>query len=152
MTPKARKDWLDQVEQMAQALTRVVEEHVSVKQLLGVLQAGYLRVSLPDGQIVAANPRACEIFGYTELAGLSLLALLPEDSRENHVRYLEEFSQSRTSRLMGRGGVVTGVRRDGATVSLLCAVLTLESDPAFAGVLLIALPHVEPKLSGPAYI
>ncbi len=68
-----------------------------------------------DGTIDRANASAAELFGYSrdELAGLSVEALVPPESRERHRHLRIQFAASPETRQMGPGRDLEGVRRDG---------------------------------------
>jgi PAS domain S-box-containing protein len=70
------------------------------------------------GSIVLANSQTEKVFGYThdELVGLSIEGLVPERFRLGHPGYRATFFGDPTSRQMGAGRHLYGLRRDGAEV------------------------------------
>ena len=82
--------------------------------LLDAALGGILAVD-PDGIIQFANPELERMFGYQrgELIGQRLRTLIPERLREQHRHHRERFYQQPTSRPMGTGLDLRGVRKDG---------------------------------------
>lgn len=75
-----------------------------------------IAVDLDNGIIVLVTPPAEVLFGYEpgELKGHAVHDLVPEDVREQHERWFEQYSRSPTNRTMGsRGAVLRGRRKDG---------------------------------------
>jgi formate hydrogenlyase transcriptional activator len=68
-----------------------------------------------DGIIRGANPRASELFGYTnaELTGLSIDSLLPERFRREHPSHRENYHAHPRARQMGAALNLFGLRKDG---------------------------------------
>ena len=69
-----------------------------------------------DGRIVQVNPRAEAMFGYGvgQMRGLALEALLPERYRLVHGSHRSHFMAHASTRPMGSGMNLVGLRRDGA--------------------------------------
>ncbi|WP_448247128.1 response regulator [Thalassotalea agariperforans] len=67
-----------------------------------------------EGIIILSNPKAEALFGYApnELLGLSVDMLLPESLRHNHTKQRAGFMKAGTSREMGAGKELMGVRKD----------------------------------------
>jgi PAS domain S-box-containing protein len=73
-------------------------------------------VTNSEGRICDANPRARELFGYSqeEFAGLSIESLVPERFRERHPALREEYNAHPRSRAMGAGLNLFGLHKDGS--------------------------------------
>jgi PAS domain S-box-containing protein len=71
-----------------------------------------------DGTIRAANPRAAEVFGYTqaELVGMSVDALVPERFRSRHPAHRENYGAHPRTRQMGAALNLFARRKDGTEV------------------------------------
>lgn len=69
-----------------------------------------------EGSIKRVNSQAEELFGYTsaELEGLSLEVLIPERFRGAHVLDREKYNALPTTRPMGAGLELYGLRKDGS--------------------------------------
>jgi PAS domain S-box-containing protein len=69
----------------------------------------------PRGVIVAANPVAEQLFGYTtnELTGVSLEDLLPTRYRAGHANFRHAFNSNPFPRRMGAGRDLMALRKDG---------------------------------------
>jgi len=86
------------------------------KLLFDSIQEGLIIVN-KTGEIVKANQRACEIFGYKNdlLEGLKVEQLIPMPVRENHVKLRTDFHQAPKKRSMGVGINLQAARKDGTT-------------------------------------
>ncbi|MGE3177844.1 MAG: ATP-binding protein, partial [Vicinamibacterales bacterium] len=92
------------------------------------------------GQIVLANRRAEQLFGYTcdELVQLNVEALLPEDDRERHVALRQAFFASASARTIGTAGTpLRGRRRDGGVFPADLALAPLRSDQGLLMVVVV---------------
>jgi formate hydrogenlyase transcriptional activator len=69
-----------------------------------------------DGVIRDANPRATELFGYTqaEFVGMRVEALVPERFRSRHPGHRENYNAHPRARQMGAAMNLFGLRKDGA--------------------------------------
>jgi PAS domain S-box-containing protein len=69
-----------------------------------------------EGRICEANPRARELFGYSqeEFAGMSIESLVPERFRDRHPEHREAYNAHPKSRSMGAGLNLVGLRKDGS--------------------------------------
>jgi diguanylate cyclase (GGDEF)-like protein/PAS domain S-box-containing protein len=69
-----------------------------------------------SGAIVAANPRAESLFGWTraELLGMKVEDLMPERFRQHHGQKRESYQAAPYARAMGTGKCFLGCRRDGS--------------------------------------
>lgn len=90
------------------------------------------------GSIVRSNRRACEVFGYDDLTGVSVHALVPQATRPAHPDLVASYFRDPRSRMLGPGSRdLEGVRRDGSRRTLqigLSPVRTEESVLALASV------------------
>lgn len=67
-----------------------------------------------EGEIVMANPRTCELFGYEpgEVIGLKVEALIPQAQRKKHVSLRTDFHQQPKKRAMGGNMNLKACRKD----------------------------------------
>lgn len=67
------------------------------------------------GEIITANPRASEMFGYTEdeLRNLKIEDLIPDEYRSKHVKHRENYHKSPKKRSMGIGMDLKACRKNG---------------------------------------
>ena len=86
-------------------------------QLIDALGDG-LALTGHDGEIVLANRRCAEMFGYerTELVGRSVDTLVPADLRPAHQAYRASYARAPEARPMGDRARLVGLRKDGASV------------------------------------
>ncbi len=72
------------------------------------------------GTIVLVNSQIESLFGYTreELLGKSIEILVPHASRATHPEHRERFFQEPTSRAMGVGRDLFGLRKDGSQIPI----------------------------------
>lgn len=83
-----------------------------------------------DGRIVLSNQRFSTLFGYDEgeLRGQAVEVLVPEEVRSYHPDLLEAFFQVPTSRSMGTGRDLFGVRKDGEKIPVEIGLDSLKLD------------------------
>ncbi|HEY5975606.1 MAG TPA: PAS domain S-box protein, partial [Geobacteraceae bacterium] len=81
------------------------------------------------GQILLANPRAEEMFGYAagELVGCQVEQLVPEPSRGSHSGHRRSFMAENRTRMMGEGPELRGLRKDGSEFELYVTLSPLPS-------------------------
>lgn len=91
------------------------------------------------GLIKAFNPGAERLFGYRaeEVIGENVNVLMPSPDREQHDRYLANYLETGTAKIIGTGREVRGRRKDGSTFPLHLSVgeMRLDGEPAFTGIL-----------------
>lgn len=89
------------------------------------------------GVIDAFSPAAERLFGWSaaEVAGQSISQLMPEPYRSQHDAYLAHYLATGEKRVIGKGRVVIGLRRDGSTFPMQLAVgeMILGSERFFTG-------------------
>lgn len=75
-----------------------------------------LLVANKEGTILMANPRVCEMFGYSknELIGKDIDMLVPVQLREKHVNHREAYIHLPKKRSMGVGLDLQGKKKDGS--------------------------------------
>ncbi|MHC4845992.1 MAG: ATP-binding protein, partial [Planctomycetota bacterium] len=85
-----------------------------------------------DGTVVGFNPAMERIFGYAEeeMVGKSITLLLPEEAREGHIAWLDEFLGEGEERTIGRAAEFEALRKDGTRIQVNLAV----SEVLFGGV------------------
>src|SRR4051812_18227136 len=73
-----------------------------------------------NGQIVLVNQQTEKLFGYDrgELLGQQVEILVPERFRLRHPQHRELFSRQPTTRAMGAGRDLFGLRKDGSEVPI----------------------------------
>ena len=76
------------------------------------------------GRIRAFSPTAERLFGWTVEAamGRNVSMLMPSPHREAHDSYLQRYYLTEERRIIGRGRIVVGQRRDGSTFPMELAV------------------------------
>lgn len=72
------------------------------------------------GEVVMANPRAREMFGYDEgeVLGQKVEKFIPKKSQSKHKEYRKDYLRRPEPRRMGIGRDLSGLRRDGSTFPL----------------------------------
>ncbi|MEQ8628697.1 PAS domain-containing sensor histidine kinase [Ekhidna sp.] len=73
-----------------------------------------------DGEVVMANPRAREMFGYDEgeVLGQKVEKFVPKQAQKKHQGYRKEYINHPEPRRMGIGRDLSGLRKDGSTFPL----------------------------------
>ena len=91
------------------------------------------------GLIKAFNPAAERLFGYSaaDVLDENVKVLMPSPDFERHDRYLADYLETRTPKVIGTGREVRGRRKDGTTFPLHLSVgqMELDGQPAFTGIL-----------------
>jgi PAS domain S-box-containing protein len=89
----------------------------------------------PDGRILVANERLCEIFGYEakELLSNRIRTLIPERLRDLHAEHRRRYFDQPTKRPMGISLPLVGVRKDGTEFPVEISLSPITSgDQTFA--------------------
>ncbi|TNF90872.1 MAG: PAS domain S-box protein, partial [Gammaproteobacteria bacterium] len=79
-------------------------------------------------RIILFNEGAEKLFGYAsgEILGRELEILMPQSSRKNHAKHLQQFADSKPrARRMGERGEISGLRKDGTQFPMeasICAI------------------------------
>lgn len=70
-----------------------------------------------QGSILTANPRAEEIFGYSEeeMAGKPVEMLIPSKYKKKHQKYRDAYIKHPSPKQMGSGRDLEGIKKDGTT-------------------------------------
>jgi len=89
-----------------------------------------------SGRIVLANARTEEMFGYSrpELIGEPIESLLPESSREAHVKHRTDYIAKPRVRPMGIGLDLAGRKKDGTEFPVEVSLSFLETDEGPFGI------------------
>jgi PAS domain S-box-containing protein len=89
-----------------------------------------------SGRIVLANARTEEMFGYSrrELIGEPIESLLPESSREAHVKHRTDYIAKPRVRPMGIGMDLAGRKKDGTEFPVEVSLSFLETDEGPFGI------------------
>ncbi len=116
------------IEASPQDVTREIEDELREREahLRSVLD------TVPDAMIVidaqgvmrSFSATAQRLFGYSEAeaVGQNVSVLMPSPYREQHDGYLARYFATGERRIIGRGRVVVGLRRDGSTFPMELAV------------------------------
>jgi anti-anti-sigma factor len=106
-------------------------------QLVDALGDGLVLTS-HDGEIVLANWRSAEMFGYerAELVGRPVEILVPADLRAAHRDYRAAYAQAPTARSMGDRARLVGLPKDGATLPV---EISLNPVPTATGHFILAV-------------
>ena len=82
------------------------------------------------GIIESVNPALTRIFGYPPeaLVGQSVNLLMPSPYREHHDEYIDQYIQTRDSRLMGRSRELVGLHRDGQEIPIDITLSSMVED------------------------
>lgn len=78
-----------------------------------------------DGIIHDINPAGLALFGYDELVGEPIEKLIPERWRNNHERFRANFMKAPSTRPMGEGRDLSGLRQDGSQIPVEIALTPL---------------------------
>ncbi|MCA0400406.1 MAG: PAS domain-containing sensor histidine kinase [Proteobacteria bacterium] len=97
-----------------------------------------------DGRITMTNPQLDTMFGYSdrELEGKPIETLIPVRQHKNHHQYRANYAAAPTTRVMGAGRDLTGLRKDGVEIPVevgLSAVQTPAGPAVMASIADITL-------------
>jgi two-component system sensor histidine kinase/response regulator len=92
-----------------------------------------------DGAVVLWNPRATEMFGWTEteILGRSLTEIIPPRHRDGHEQGLHRVRAGGERRVLGRTVTLDGLRRDGSEfpIELSLATFTAHGRAYYTGLI-----------------
>jgi two-component system sensor kinase FixL len=77
-----------------------------------------------SGTIESFSSAASRLFGFepSEVVGQNVKMLMPSPYREQHDSYLEHYRRTGERRIIGKGRIVVGLRKDGSTFPMELAV------------------------------
>jgi two-component system sensor kinase FixL len=108
----------------------MTEKHLAEERAQRLLEAAPWGILLVDAsmRIHASNGRADTLFGYDpgQLVGLDLGGLLPGRFRERHRALFDNYLRDPSTRPMGAGRELSGLRRDGSEFPIEVALAPLE--------------------------
>lgn len=83
-----------------------------------------------DGNIVYANERTSELFGYNsqELRGLPVARLVPAEVREKHLAQVDDYFNKPDARPMGHGQDLHGIHKDGSRIPIEVGLTPFKSE------------------------
>jgi len=83
-----------------------------------------------DGLIILLNAHTERLFGYSrdELLGQPIEVLIPERFRNHHPQQRTHFNDCPSSRIMGEGRDLYGLRKDGAEISVEIGLNPIETE------------------------
>ncbi len=127
-----------EIQQRKQAQKKLEEEGARHQAILDHAVEGIITIS-DQGIIVAANPAAGHLFGYTmdEMLGNNISLIIPSPHRENHNEYLARYLRTRQARILGISQEVEGLTKEGEAIpiQLSISVIDLEDRTLFTGIL-----------------
>lgn len=139
----------DEIYKIAQGLnrlfSRVEEDELELKKRQEELDAVFNTVV--DGIVIIddkgivydCNPAVSKLFGYEkhEMLGHSVNMLMPEKYLEKHDQYIDNYLNSRISKIIGKGREVEAVRKGGGGFPIEIAVseMLVDGNSMFAGVI-----------------
>jgi PAS domain S-box-containing protein len=92
-----------------------------------------------QGRIESVNPATERLFGYArdEMVGQHVMRLMPEAYRGEYEGHLRRYLRTGEARVIGLGGEVFGLRKDGSTLPLSLSVSEFRVDGRrmFTGIL-----------------
>ena len=120
---------------VARDITTAKRERIALMEREAHLRS--VLATVPDAMIVidargimrSFSAAAERQFGYAaeEVIGRNVSILMPSPYREQHDAYLERYLRTGEQRVIGRGRVVVGLRRDGSTFPMELAVGEMQS-------------------------
>jgi PAS domain S-box-containing protein len=117
---------------MRGVLVDVTERKHATERFRTLVEAAPTAMVVVDsaGRIGFANRQAEQVFGFPreEMAGIGVDMLVPESSRQSHVREREAFNGGPRTRSMKVGRELSGLRKDGSTVPLEIALSPVHLD------------------------
>jgi len=86
-----------------------------------------------NGLIILVNTHTEELFGYSrdELVGQPIEVMIPERYRNHHPQHRAHFNVCPSSRVMGAGGDLYGLRKDGTEIPVEIGLNPIETEEGF---------------------
>jgi two-component system sensor kinase FixL len=111
------------ITEMKRAQTELREREAHLRSLLDTIPDAIIVID-GSGAMRSFSGAAERLFGYKadEVLGRNVTILMPSPHREEHDIYLARYFATGQKRVIGRGRVVTGLRRDGTTFPMELAV------------------------------
>lgn len=112
---------------LSQSLQKTQESETRYKSVIENIVDGVILTD-DSGNILSCNNKVYEIFGYrnTELAGQKVSLLMPPDEGLHHARYMNNYAETGTARIIGVGREVKGMRKDGAIFPIELGISEVE--------------------------
>ncbi len=133
----ARRSFESEIEQRRIIEKRLKNSESRVRTVLDNVPDGIITIN-EEGIIESFNPSAEAIFGYLaeDVIGRSVNILMPDPYRSAHTGFMERYSKSGESRIMGRRRELVGQRADGTRFDLDLAVteITIDGERLFTGI------------------
>ena len=106
-----------------QADDAVKEREARLRSILDTVPDAIIIID-EQGSIVSFSAAASRLFGYdpAEVTGRNVRMLMPSPYREQHDGYLTHYRDTGEKRIIGKGRIVVGQRRDGSTFPMELAV------------------------------
>lgn len=105
------------------AAARLAQREAHLRSILDTVPEAIVVID-EAGLIQDFSPAAERTFGWTmaEVAGRNVSMLMPDPYRSAHDGYLERYYRTGEQRIIGKGRIVVGARKDGSTFPLELAV------------------------------
>ncbi len=105
-----------------------------------VLDDAVLPVILIDRfkKIRMVNKSACKLFGYhkRELLNENVKILMPAQIADHHDKYVDKYIETHKKTIIGKGRVVTGLKKDRSELNLFLSVSEVQAhEPFFIGII-----------------
>jgi two-component system sensor kinase FixL len=117
-------EWFQRARRQAARINRdLMEREAHLSSILATIPDAMVVID-EQGLIRSFSPTAERLFGWSaaEVTGRNVSLLMPTPDREAHDGYLERYYRTGEPRIIGRGRVVTGERKDGSTFPMELAV------------------------------
>ncbi len=122
----------------ANEAAKLVSSEARSRAILRTMRDGVVLID-SQGNILSANDRILEMFGYEEggLVGHDVSLLMPEPHRSAHDGYLQQYQATRQRAIVGRRVEVEALRRDGSrfAIDLYVNEMVDDAGSTFIGVI-----------------
>lgn len=119
-------DISERIEQLTMLKFRSAELERTGSFLKGILDNAVDGIISIDkkGNILSVNPATIAMFGYErpELIGRNVKILMPDPYKKEHDKYLENYLETGSKKIIGIGREVSGLRKDGSTFPMELSV------------------------------